>query len=172
MPLPQISQYKDNDDREDHLLYGLLAHGIGDDSKYWANELKKVFSYDRCELEGDFLGFTATYRHLSMIIPLHFTVVDFGCNHGCQAFYFKTHKKYIGIDATIPLEHRLNTPNSEHLLMSGQAFIESLVDKPRIESYPMFAISNYVPSPELNLLIRAKFPDLYVFYPKSKMPQR
>ena len=172
MQLPNISRYKDDDDSEDHHLYGMLAHGPYEGSEYYAKELKKVLSYERCELEEDFLGFTSTYRHLSMIIPLHFTIVDFGCNHGCQAFYFTKHKKYIGIDASIPVEYRLNTPNSEYLLSTGQAFIESLVDKPRVESYPMFAISNYVPSDELNLLIRARFRDLYVFYPKSKMPQR
>jgi len=167
--LPDPSRYKDPEDWHDPMLYGMLSHGLGTDSDYYAKEIAKVLSYKDSKLEPEFLGFTSTYRHLALMIPLHFTIIDFGCNHACQAFYFRQHKKYIGIDASIPLEYRLNTPNSEHHLIGGREFITQMFPG---ATYPQFAISNYVPSDELNLLIRARFQDLYVFYPKSHMPTR
>lgn len=173
MALPEISRYKDDEDFHDSILYGMLAHGIGEDGDYYAKEIAKVLSYPESELEPDFLGFTSTYRHLSMIIPLHFAVIDFGCNHACQAFYFKRHKKYIGIDSSIPIEYRLNTPNTEHFLADGRIFLNSIQGVGLLsKTFPIFAISNYVPSEELNLLIRARFKDLHIFYPKSKMPSK
>jgi hypothetical protein len=170
--LPEPSKYKEEDFLEDD-LYLRLTHGIGVDTDYYSKELEKVFAYERCELAPEFLGFTSTYKLLSRMIPLHFTVIDFGCNHACQSFYFNRHKKYIGVDWGIPVEHRLITPNSEHFMADGREFLNSTQGNDLLsKSFPIFAISNYVPSEDLNLLIRARFKDLYVFYPKSKMPTR
>lgn len=166
--LPRPSQYRDNEEHSDKALYEQLCS-----DPYYSEQLGKVFEYDDCELCPEFLGFTADYRHLSMIIPLHFTVIDFGCNHAVQSFYFKDHKAYIGVDAWIPIEHRVQTPNSQHYIIDGKDFISEMNKKGvEISWYPVFAISNFVPNEELNLLIRARFKDLHVFYPKSKMPDR
>lgn len=167
IPEPKLLRYKDSEDIEDPMLYGMLTHGIGPDADYYAKEIAKVLSYEYCELGPDFLGFTATYRHLSMIIPLHFTVIDFGCNHACQAYYFKRHAKYIGIDSSIPVEYRLNTPNSEHFMVDGRVFINSIQGNELLsKNSPVFAISNYVPDKDLNDWINFRFKDLYIFYPK------
>jgi len=164
--LPSVAQYKDKEDYLDNLSSQLDA------DPFYKQQLDKIMSYEKSELDPDFLGFTSTYRHLSLMIPLHFTIIDFGCNHACQAFYFAQHKKYIGIDSSIPIEYRLAAQNSEHFLQEGFEFLKNNKSDLALNNYPIFAISNYMPSENLNFLIRAVFPDLYIFYPKSKMPAR
>ena len=163
MNLPKVSNYLDNEDREDGGLYDILMS-----DPPLREKLDKVFAYERNELEPCFLGFTSVYRHLSMIIPLHWTVLDIGCNAAIQSYYFRYHKRYIGIDISHPIEHRFSIGRSEHVFMDGKEYIDKIFKTLDFldNIQPLFVISNYVPDMELNELIRKKFDDCYVFYPK------
>ena len=111
------------------------------------------------ELEPTFLGFSRTYELLADLIPLHYTVIDLGCNCAFQAYYFQRHKKYIGIDSSVPITSRLETGNSIHFQMNLLDF------KP--EDSPNFAICNYVPGHEnIRRDMADKYDSMYVFYPK------
>lgn len=109
------------------------------------------------EMDQTFLGFVDIYRELAKIIPKSRTVIDFGCAYAPQAYYFRNHAKYIGIN---PTKHAvLYLKNAEYVFTSGQAVLESYTAK---ESD--FAIINYVPDFELAKLVKAKFRDCWSFY--------
>lgn len=162
MNLPKVSEYLDELDREDREL-GRTLYALDKEM------LRRVVDAQEMSLDFEFLGFTSVYRHLAHIVPLHFTIVDLGCNAACQSYYFRKHKGYIGIDR-LALDARFRLPGHEHLVADAKDWVKDQADRSRY--YPMFAISSYVPDEELNLLIRAKFQDLFVFYPKSRMDTR
>ncbi len=128
--------------------------------KHYHQQLADIFADRWCELEGGFLGFIEEYWALSKVIPKHFTVVDLGCYAATQAFYFRKHKKYIGVDSS--QVHRINPTNSEHYTMSIQNFLNSSICK-GLKLDTTFAICNYVPTDSLD--IRKLFKNLFVFYP-------
>jgi len=66
--------------------------------KEYPKQCDRVLQQPMCDIEPDFLGFIDKYYHLSKIMPLHFTIIDFGCSYAPQAYYFRKHKQYIGID--------------------------------------------------------------------------
>lgn len=113
-----------------------------------------------CDIDGDFLGFTDIYKHLSKIIPKGRVILDLGCAYGTQAVYFQKHKKYIGVDVSkCP---KVQTKNSEYHIMSIEKFIEMKL--PKMNKNELFVIHSYVPND--NVLVRNTFTDLFVFYPK------
>lgn len=108
-----------------------------DISLYLANnvipkeQLERVFSQEwtAAELCQSFLGFVDTYYHLSQIIPLYYTIYDFGCAYNPQSFLFKNHKKYIAVnptDATFPQEAVFQSPNCEFYAMTTGEFLEKI----------------------------------------------
>jgi hypothetical protein len=108
------------------------------------------------DIGPEFLGFMTTYFYLSKIIPKERIIVDLGCAYAFQAYYFRKHAGYIGVDcADFP---KLKTDNSRHYLMSIDEFAEK--EAAKIEN--PFAICNYC-STNTNL-IRSTFEDIYVFY--------
>ena len=50
------------------------------------NQVDIILNQDYCELDYTFLGFTDIYKHLSLIIPKHFVIIDFGCYLAAQSF--------------------------------------------------------------------------------------
>lgn len=130
------------------------------------DQIEDVFSCYGCELDAEFLGFTEVYKNLAAIIPHHFAIIDFGCYCAAQAFYFTDHARYIGVD--VYKGKRFDTKNSIHLTLSIQRFIKEhslVLPKDRV-----FAISSYVPDTEANALIRATYPNLFVYYPSLHSP--
>jgi hypothetical protein len=92
------------------------------------------------------------------MIPQHWTVIDFGCYVAAQAWYFKDHSRYIGVDVNRLKRFRFG--NTTHLRMP----ISEAIPKLKLDLQETFAICNYVPSPEVDL-VRKTFPNLYVYYP-------
>jgi len=126
-------------------------------------QVRDVMNQNMCELDYTFLGFTDIYEHLSYIIPIHFIILDLGCYVATQSFYFKNHKSYIGVD-TITLK-RFEFENTTHYIKSIQDFL--LEDLQKYDLEKTFAICSYVPDDDAKRLVRAKFQNLFVFYPCS-----
>lgn len=133
--------------------------------KFPPREVARILSQDRCELDGDFAGFIDEYEALSKIIPQHFTVIDFGCNLAAQCWFFRNHKRYIGVD-TIGLK-RFRCSNTTHAVMGIRKWIEK--NAGRIPD-ATFAICNYVPDDMAVKMVRECFPNLFCFYPAGESP--
>ena len=61
-------------------------------------ELKRLLSQDYCELEPDFLCFEPAYQAVAKYVPKDYIIVDCGCYLALQAYLFREHRRYIGID--------------------------------------------------------------------------
>jgi hypothetical protein len=109
-----------------------------------------------CDIDCTFLGFIDTYYYLAKIIPLHWTVVDFGCAYNAQAYYFRKHKKFIGVDPCVKV--RFSFENTE--LFTG-TIAQYLKSNPPVEQ--VFAICNNVPSRQTEM-IREYYPNCFIYY--------
>src|SRR3990167_1722897 len=127
--------------------------------KNFPEMVERVHGQDMCDIDGSFLGFVDTYYYLAKIIPLNWTVIDFGCAYNPQAYFFRKHKKFIGVDFGI--RERCKFENTE--LFEGK-ISDYLKGKP--QSHKVFAICNNVPSPETKL-VREYFEDCFIFYTKG-----
>jgi SAM-dependent methyltransferase len=125
--------------------------------------LEKVRAIIDSDTDIDFLGFMGAYYHLSLIIPTDRTIYDLGCNHGFQAWFFRNHLKYVGVDGWKDMTF-LELENTEYHKDSIEHFLETA----KIDSIH-FAICNYVGGAPAKL-VREKFADLFVYYPKSRTP--
>lgn len=119
----------------------------------------KVFGQQYADIDGDFLGFVDTYYYLSKLIPKHWIVIDFGCAYAPQAYYFRKHKEYIGICPSV--DKRFFFENTTHCTDTIKGWLEKAG---KMNTDEVFAICNYVPSPETEL-VRQTFKNCYVFYP-------
>lgn len=130
------------------------------------DQLERVFRYEMCDIDFEFMGFTEQYKVLATIIPKNRIIFDFGCAYAPQCYYFKEHRRYIGVDKWEDFP-RFHMNNTIHYTMSIQQFIRD--ELPIIaRAYDMrntFAICNYVPDDEATALVRATFPNTFVFYP-------
>jgi hypothetical protein len=154
--LPKPSEYLDPSDHEDA---GLLQALMRD--PFYLPQLNAILEAGDGDIQPDFLGFTSTYRHLALMIPLHWTVVDFGCSYAAQSYYFRKHKKYIGVDGWATT--RIAASNTEHRSMTIEAYLKHYRE---FEGKgPVFAICNYVPTSTAAL--RAAYTSLFVFYPEQ-----
>jgi len=124
-----------------------------------------VLQQDCCEIDLDFMGFTEIYEKLAEIIPFQFTVIDIGCSYAAQAFLFKNHKRYIGVDPSNQI--RFHTRNTIHYYCSIQELIELHLGL-NIDLDETFAICSYVPDAAAKDLVRKTFKNLFVFYPSNK----
>lgn len=124
----------------------------------------RVMSQKMCDIEPDFMGFVDTYYYLSKIIPRDWTVIDFGCAYAPQAYYFRKHKAYVGVDygkgVDFGVKERFCFKNTELFNGSIEDYIKSYGGYHKV-----FAICNYVPSGQV-ALIRKHYTDLFVFYPQ------
>lgn len=127
------------------------------------NQIEDVFGQSNIvEISPDFLGFIEIYNNLSKIIPKEFIIIDFGCGYNAQSFYFKEHKKYIGIDFW-PNLIRFQAPNTELVIDS----IKNYIEHNTFDIENTFAICSYVPNWECKNreLIRLTFDNCFTFYP-------
>lgn len=132
------------------------------DPTFW----KRCEQYKYCDIDGEFMGFTNIYYHLSKIIPKNRIVVDLGCAYAPQAVYFRKHKKYIGVDL---LEcPQVRTENSEYLHMSIINWIET--ELPKYKKEEIFAICSFVPpwGNDNQKLVREHFLDVFVYYTRGE----
>ena len=128
-------------------------------------DFDRVFSWERCDIDAEFLGFTDQYKALASIIPKNRIIFDFGCAYAPQCYYFKDHKKYIGVEVDNCEQFKMD--NTEHYHMSIQKFIAEELPKFDIEHTPCFAICNYVPDEKAVELVRKTFKDVFAFYPRG-----
>lgn len=130
-------------------------------------QLDRVFASDMCELQADFLGFVGIYERLAEIIPLEWTVVDLGCAHAAQAFFFERHARYIGVDLLTKVKDRFAAANSEHRHMPIKRFVKLYLSTLCLSS--TFAICSYVPSwgADNSQLARTNFLNVFTYYPSS-----
>jgi hypothetical protein len=127
----------------------------------------KVFKARYCDIDPTFLGFVDKYYHLSKIIPKHFTILDLGCAYAFQAWYFRNHKEYIGVDINCTGEPILKLPldNMEYHINDIETEIKFWdINKTK----EVFAICNYVPlKQEVQQELKSKFANLFIFYPSG-----
>ena len=130
---------------------------------YYAPQISRVMVHDM-ELEPDFLGFTSYYYYLAQMIPKDRVIYDMGCNCACQAWYFRKHRAYIGVDLLTPVRSRIKPPNAKHYKMSILDFVMKYSIKP-----VHFAICSYVPpwDGDNEKIVKEKFRHVFVFYPES-----
>lgn len=130
------------------------------------DQLDRVFRQDMCDIDPEFLGFTQIYIALATIIPKHWTIVDLGCAFAPQAFIFKSHKAYVGVD---PGEReRFSAPNTRHYEMTTGQFIERHGSE--FDRRTTFAICSYVPpwfGENSREIVRGAFTNVFTFYPSG-----
>ena len=117
---------------------------------------KSVLGQKMCDIDGTFLGFVDTYYMLSKLIPKDWVVIDFGCAYNPQAYYFRKHRAFVGVDTGV--RRRFHFENTD--LFNG-TISDYLKQKPPKEK--VFAICNNVPSNETEM-VRRYYPNCYVFY--------
>jgi hypothetical protein len=131
------------------------------------DQLDRVLGQEDCDIDPNFLGFTSVYLSLASIIPKHWTIVDLGCAYAPQAFAFKNHAAYIGVDRGGG--ERFAAPNTTHHTMTIAEFIAEHLGALDLET--TFAICSYVP-PWHNdnmALARESFKNVFTYYP-AKTP--
>ena len=129
------------------------------------DQIINVFNQDNIiEISPEFLGFLNIYYYLAKIIPINFTVIDFGCGYNAQSFYFINHKKYIGVDFW-PNTVRFQAPNTEFHEMLIDEYIHA--NKTKFIPEQTFAICSYVPNWRTNnkKLVKETFANIFTFYP-------
>lgn len=142
--------------------------------KAYPKELKRVWAQieDHGDIDPTFVGFIDIYRHLSNIIPRNRVIVDIGCAYAFQAYYFRNHRFYVGIDPT-PKEDRFQIPNSIHheLLVQSSAYLMGLNYGVNCTE-PLFAICSYCPDNRATKAMKEAFRDCFSFYPQQTEAQR
>ena len=130
------------------------------------DQLERVFRYEMCDIDFEFMGFTEQYKMLATIIPKNRIVFDFGCAYAPQCYYFKEHQRYIGVDIG-NLFARFRMTNTRHYELTIQQFIrdELPILSRMYDIRNTFAICNCVPDDEATALVRAIFPNVFTFYP-------
>jgi len=117
---------------------------------------KEVIEQNMCDIDGTFLGFVSTYYYLSKLIPKSWTIVDFGCAYNPQAYYFRGHKVFIGID--IGKRKRFHFENTDLFEGTIADYLKTQPPKDKV-----FAICNNVPSNETKL-VREYYPNCFIYY--------
>lgn len=126
------------------------------------------------ECSCEFLVCDLMYFHLSDTLDKNMTILDFGCGYNAQSYLFGDFKLYLGIDSYKSFTDEYGcfydfrtyrAQGTGFLNVSGQKFIRDFMPKMNIDIDHTFAICTYVPSDELQELVRRTFKYCYVFYP-------
>ena len=88
--------------------------------------------------------------------------MDFGCAYAPQAYYFRKHKKYIGIDVSGCKKFKFE--NTEFWINDMDEEIKC-DEVSNLDPNTTFAICSYVPASTEK--IRAKFKNCFIYYPAS-----
>lgn len=133
------------------------------------DQQSRVFHQHLCDIGPEFLGFVAIYEHLAAIIPHSFTVVDLGCAYAPQAFLFKDHDAYIGVDLFDG--ERFTALNTTHYITSIEHFIRDHLHE--FEQGNTFAICSYVPpwGADNMMIARSSFQNVFTYYPCYARPR-
>lgn len=130
--------------------------------KVYPEQTDKIFNHKYCDIDGEFLGFLEPYYYLAKIIPKKDVVYDFGCAFAPQSWYFRNHKKYVGIcPSGVP---HWEMPNSEFHIMTAQEFLDKYLDTEVLKKVS-FAICNAVPDWKAQEQIKMKFQNVFNMYP-------
>ena len=138
-------------------------------------ESNRLFSYDYCEIEPDFIAFLENYADLATKLPEDYTIIDIGCYQALQGILFRKHKKYIGVEPNVPIEWRLQQDNAEYYEQTGQQFIASTLERliaQGLDLQKAFVICSAVPDKELQKMVCKRFPNYRVAYPSEKTREK
>ncbi|MDD5589069.1 MAG: hypothetical protein PHP92_03395 [Candidatus Nanoarchaeia archaeon] len=149
-PICEKKDYKRADEINNQLVYKLK-------NKY-PKMFKEVLEQKYCDIDGTFLGFMDTYYYLSKIVPKDWIIIDFGCAYNAQSYYFRKHKKFIGIDLKHEIKKRFYFKNTK--IFEGKISDYLKLNPPTEKN---FAICNNVPSKEIEL-VRKYYPNCFVYY--------
>lgn len=142
-----------------------ILKSIGED------EVRRLFSYDECEVDTEFLGFLENYKDIPEKLPHDFTVIDIGCYMAFQADYFKEYKNYIGVEPDVPNEYRLKQHNAEYYEQTAQQFVKETLPKlidNGLDLQKTFAVCSAVPDKEARKLVCSTFPYHRTAYPAQE----
>ena len=169
-------------------LNSILSNNLFDEiQKNYPDQIKSALIDDCARIEVVPECMTCDdiiYKALSITIPKHWVVIDIGCAYAAQAYYFKEHKKYIGIDLS-PIGICKDFKNLEEGIFrfafeNTEHWVKSAVDltKEDFKDYDLsqtFAIMNFNPlwmsskvedkSDEIKRII-SLFQNVYCYYPK------
>ena len=127
-------------------------------AKKFPKMFRKVLGQKMCDIDGTFLGFMDIYYFLAKVIPKSWTIVDFGCAYNPQAYYFRKHRAFIGIDIDKEIRERFHFENTDLFLGTIADYLRQ--EPPRKK---VFAICNNVPSNETEL-VRKYYPNCFIYY--------
>lgn len=119
--------------------------------------------YVTADIDPTFLCFDHIYRPLSKMIPKHWVIIDFGCSYAAQCFYFRNHKKYVGVDNSALARIRFRSKNTIHYHMEIEKFVKT--ESSNYFLNETFAICSYVPADHQISFVRGIFKNLFVYYP-------
>lgn len=127
------------------------------------DQFERIMDYASGDIGLEFLGFTEIYFSLASIIPSYWTILDLGCAYAPQAFIFKDHKAYIGVDRHEG--ERFTAPNTTHYRLSIGEFIAQ--HGATLDQDTTFAICSYVPpwGEDGIELARRSFKNVFTYYP-------
>ncbi len=124
--------------------------------------VNRIVDENDADIEPSFLGFLGWYQAAADLVPTDWTIYDLGCAYAIQSWFFRRHRKYVGVDV-MAVERRLVLPGTAHYACSIESWLPGVV-----LHGPSFAILSYVPcSMTTAEAVRARFPDLLCYYPKS-----
>jgi hypothetical protein len=158
--------------RPDPFLKGVtMNQEIHDKAAQWLleriprNELDRVLNQDYADIEPEFLGFVGVYYFLSQLIPLDWTVYDFGCAYAPQAYFFEKYVLYVTVDFEdlYKRAERFFTSNMLFYSMKIEDWLSLYGDTVNPEK--SFAICNYVGREENKRVMKSVFKNCYTFWP-------
>ena len=117
------------------------------------------------ECDSTFLGFEDAYKAVTLFVPKDKVILDLGCSYAFQSWYFRSYKRYIGVDCGIRDGVVLETENSEFYFMTIQDFIKNILPTLGYDLREIFAICAYVPDEEARQMVRETFPSCLIYYP-------
>lgn len=122
-------------------------------------------SHAGAELDCTFLAFEHVYKEVLEVTSKDKTIIDLGCAYATQSWYFKDHKKYIGVDDFSNSDSVIHTDNSEFYFMTIQEFIREVLPSLDLNLNDVFAVCFYVPDKDAQDLVVKTFPYCRVYYP-------
>lgn len=127
-------------------------------------ELKRLLSQDYCELEPDFLCFEPAYQAVAKYVPKDYIIVDCGCYLALQAYLFREHRRYIGIDC---LEKQQLFQNLERASTANSLMLSTRVQDMRSwlwQGERLYVMAVAVPDREVQEAVR-RMPNHFLWYP-------
>lgn len=136
---------------------------------YLIPEERQAHVFSTGDVDLEFLGFVEQYDALSHLIPEHYTVIDLGCAYAPQAYLFRNHAAYYGVDATTEERDtfidRSVLPNAKFFHTDIASFIDLTADTFKQDT--TFAICSYVPPwyGDVRRLVGSAFSNVFTYYP-------